>query len=316
MSFLSTKSPSSPNKTGLWLAAAAALATAAVVVRSQARRAEQQHPPQGNFLEVDGVRLHYLDRGQGAVVVLLHGNGTMALDFDLAGVVDSLAQKYRVLVFDRPGFGYSTRPTDRRWTPEAQAALLEHALQRLGVSQATVLGHSWGTLVALALALDYPARVTRLVLVSGYYFPTPRLDALLAAPPALPVVGTLLRNTVSPLMGWLMWPALMRRMFGPPKMPSSFAAFPRSLALRPSQLKAAAAESAGMLIAATRLQRRYSELTVPVSILAGDRDRIVDSHYQSQQLHRLLKTSSFTLVPGQGHMLQHLAPETVLAAVG
>ena len=72
----------------------------------------------------DGVRLHYIDRGQGEPVVLLHGNGTMAQDFDLSGVLEIAAGRYRVIAFDRPGYGHSARPRDRIWTPDAQAKLL------------------------------------------------------------------------------------------------------------------------------------------------------------------------------------------------
>ena len=148
------------------LAAGAALAAAAVWVNWKARRAEREHPPIGRFLEVDGVRLHYLDRGEGRPVVLLHGNGSMIEDLALSGLLELAAARYRVVAFDRPGYGHSTRPRDRVWTPEAQAELVRAALRRLGVERPIVVGHSWGTLVATALA--HPADVAGLVLLSGY----------------------------------------------------------------------------------------------------------------------------------------------------
>src|SRR4051794_5105948 len=79
---------------------------------AMARRAERRNPPKGTFLEVDGVRLHYLESGSGSTVVLLHGNQAMADDFAISGVVDLLARKCPVIAFDRPGFGYSDRPRD------------------------------------------------------------------------------------------------------------------------------------------------------------------------------------------------------------
>ena len=93
----------------------------AAIVLALKLRAERRHPPIGEFLERDGVRLHYLQRGpiDGPVVVLLHGNGTLIQDFMLSGLLDLLARRYRVICFDRPGFGYSTRPRLRLWTPEA-----------------------------------------------------------------------------------------------------------------------------------------------------------------------------------------------------
>src|SRR3954467_7018495 len=65
------------------LAVLGALAAAALVVRNRTRSAERLNPPSGRFLVIDGVRLHYVERGEGAPVVLLHGNGTMIQDFDL-----------------------------------------------------------------------------------------------------------------------------------------------------------------------------------------------------------------------------------------
>jgi pimeloyl-ACP methyl ester carboxylesterase len=297
------------------LAGTALLAATAVYVRTKVKRVEREHPPHGRVIEVDGVRLRYVDRGEGDVLVLLHGNGTMALDFELAGIVDDAAVNHRVIAFDRPGFGYSTRPRDRRWTPEAQAELLARALSELGVRRATVLGHSWGTLVAIALGLQSPELVQHLVLVSGYYYPTPRLDALLSSPPAIPFIGTLLRYTVAPIYASLVWPLLMRQMFGPAEVPPSFRAFPKWLALRPEQLRASAAEGAGMVPAALRLQSRYKALQMPVTIIVGSEDRIASPRVQSERLHRELPSSTLTVVRGEGHMLQHLVPAELLRAV-
>ncbi len=133
------------------------LATAALLVRHKARRSERENPPIGRFIEIDGVRLHYVERGQGQPVVLLHGNGALIQDFGLSGVFDRAAASYRVIVFDRPGFGYSDRPRDRLWTAQAQADLLYKALRTLGIDRLVVVGHSWGTLVALSDAPDLRA---------------------------------------------------------------------------------------------------------------------------------------------------------------
>src|SRR5437660_950687 len=94
--------------------------------------AERKNPPIGVFIECDGVRLHYIERGDAAAacVVLFHGNGTMIQDLILSGLVDRLARNYRVLCFDRPGFGYSQRPRTRIWTATTQAALFAKALDQ------------------------------------------------------------------------------------------------------------------------------------------------------------------------------------------
>ena len=176
-----------------------ALAISALVNDRLARNAERANPPAGQFLEVNGVRLHYVERGSGTPLVLLHGNGSMIQDFESSGLIDLAAKKYRVIVFDRPGFGHSDRPRNVVWTPTAQAELINSALNRLGVSEALVLGHSWGASVAVALALKYPMLVQGLVLASGFYYPTLRPDVIALSAPAAPFIGDVLRYTLAQL---------------------------------------------------------------------------------------------------------------------
>src|SRR5215204_1640168 len=144
-----------------------AMVVAALLNRHFTNKAERENTPTGRFVEVDGVRLHYVERGSGEPLVLLHGNGSMIQDFETSGLVDMAAKSYRVIVFDRPGYGHSERPRSTIWTAEAQADLIHEALARLGVSRAIVLGHSWGASVAVALALKYERMVKALVLASG-----------------------------------------------------------------------------------------------------------------------------------------------------
>ena len=299
----------------LLAAAAAALAGAAAYEHRRARQAEAAHPPTGRFVEVDGVRLHYVERGEGQPLVLFHGNGTMAEDFALARIVERAAAHYRVIAFDRPGFGYSERPRDRVWTPSAQARLFQQAFEQLGIERPVVVGHSWGTLVALALALDFPRALKSIVLLSGYYFPSLRKEVPFLSIPAIPVIGDILRHTLSPLLGRLMAPAAIRKAFAPSPVPPSFEDFPVELSLRPSQLRASAEETALMVPAAALLARRYGELRVPVVLLSGTGDRIVDVHAQTERLGRELGKASLTTVEGAGHMIHHIAPNRVMAAI-
>jgi pimeloyl-ACP methyl ester carboxylesterase len=285
-------------------------------VRYRTRQAERDNPPVGQFMEIDGVRLHYLERGQGQPIVLLHGNGTMIQDFDTSGLIDRAADHCRVIVFDRPGYGHSARPRrGKTWDPKAQADLLHKALQHLHVERAIVVGHSWGSLVAVAMALNHRANVHGLVLLSGYYFPTVRFDVPILSPPALPVVGDILRYSISPLLGRIMWPGLLRIMFGPPPVPQSFNRFPVWMALRPKQLRASAAESALMIPAVFALRRRYHALTLPVTIMAGANDRLVSATRHSAQLQNLLPQSDLRLVPGVGHMIHQLVPRDVMTVI-
>ena len=206
----------------IFVATAASLAAMTAYNIYRARKAEREHPPTGRFVTADGVRLHYIEKGEGPPVVLLHGNVVTAEDFQTSGVLDLLARRHRVIAFDRPGFGYSDRPHGSAWSARAQADLLRAAFVVLGIDHPVVLGHSLGASVALALALNHPEEVRGLVLVSGYYYPTLRADVLLSSPAAIPLLGDLLRYSISPLLGKLMQPLLLKGMFAPLRVPANF----------------------------------------------------------------------------------------------
>jgi len=299
----------------LLVLAGVALAGSAFIVNGRARRAEADHPPRGRFVTAAGVRLHYVEQGSGRPVVFLHGNGSMLEDLLISGVVDLAARHHWAIAFDRPGFGHSERPGGRTWTAQAQASILPEAFRLLGIDRPIVVAHSWGTLVALALALDQPRHVSGLVLVSGYYYPTPRTDVALFSPPALPLVGDVLSYTVAPLIGEMIAPRLIRRMFSPQGVSPRFAQdFPTALTLRPSQVKAFGEDAAHMTTAAKHLSARYRSLFPPTAVLAGDADEIV-SYRQAQRLHGDVAGSRLDILRGGSHMVHHIAPERVVHAI-
>lgn len=86
-------------------------------------------------------------------------------------------ENFRVFVFARPGYGYSDRPS-RLYMPSDYARLLRKALKSTGVQRVTAVGHSFGALVATALALDNPSFVERLFVIGGYDYPSSRIEAL------------------------------------------------------------------------------------------------------------------------------------------
>ncbi len=302
-------------RTRIEIGAVAATLTAAAFVQQRARQAQRRNPPRGRFVEVDGVRLHYLERGEGPPLVMLHGLGSMVEELVLSPLFDLAVARYRVIAIDRPGYGHSSRPRGRWWGPQAQAALFHRMLGALGIERPVLLGHSFGALVALAMALEHPAAFKGVVLASGYYFTTGRLDVPLMAPPAIPLIGDLLRHTISPLIGRALWPGMLRLLFRPAPVPSYLARFPVWMALRPSQLRAGAEEAAVLIPAAMALQRKYGGMERPPVIVAGTQDRYVDAERHSARLASLIPGSELLLSPRAGHMVHHTDPRRVLQAI-
>jgi pimeloyl-ACP methyl ester carboxylesterase len=298
-----------------WIIVSVLLAWAAVVA-FLAWRANRRHPPIGQFLECDGVRLHYLELGprDAPAVVFLHGNGGMIQEQMLSGAVELAAKRYRVICLDRPGYGHSSRPRLRLWTPEAQAKLFAHVIRDLGIKTPIVVGHSWGAIIAVALAIEAPQQVRGAVLPSGYYFPTARLDVWLVSGPAIPIIGDVLRYTLAPLLACLLFDRLVRIIFAPQPSAERFSGFPKELALRPVSLRASAEEAMLMVPAAARLQHHYLRISIPAVLVHGTRDRVV-SVRQSERLGGVLPAGSLKLLPDVGHMAHYADPQQLVDAI-
>ncbi len=297
------------------MAGVAAVSTALAVaawVGYRARSAGRDNAPEGQFIDVDGVRLHFVERGEGPPVMLVHGNNVWWRDFLASGLLDLLARQHRVIVFDRPGFGHSERPRDRLWTPTAQADLLAVAMRQLGAPEFALVGHSMGSMVALAMALDHPDQVRSLALLSGYYFPKMRVDALMASPVALPLLGDVLRYTVTALSARALLGGSVKQMFAPNDVPPNFMpTLAREMLVRPVQLRANAEDATFMMPAAYRLSKRLPELQMPVTVIAGEQDSVVDVQAHSARLHAALPGSRLVIVPGAGHMVHHVAQRQI-----
>ncbi|HZY19641.1 MAG TPA: alpha/beta hydrolase [Ramlibacter sp.] len=300
---------------GLGAAVALTALGSALWVEHASRQAERRHHAPHHHLYIDGTRLHYRLVGEGPPVLLVHGNLVDGADFEASGLLARLADNHQVLVIDRPGFGHSDRPRGIAWTPARQARLLHRAAAALGMHRPVIVGHSIGTQVAVAMALQEPADVAGLVLVSGYYWPSLRLDRWMVAPAAVPVLGDLLRYTTSAWTARATLGATLRAIFAPGPVPEQFRQLlPDELLLRPLQQRAIAEDGARMVAQARALRPHYGELRVPVTLVAGSEDRIV-SPQQSVRLHRQVPRGRLRLVSGVGHMAHYHAHAQILAGV-
>lgn len=298
---------------GLLLAGFAAL-TLWRAARHEAR-AEASHPPRGQFVEVDGVRVHAEVMGSGPDLVLIHGasGNTRDMTFRLA---PALAEHYRVIVFDRPGLGYTERLPSGPATLTDQARLLARAAVKLGAEKPIVVGQSYGGAVALAWAVHEPAHLSALVTLAAASNPweTP-LDPLYRVTSSwwgsaivVPLITAWVSDArVSSAVG---------EVFAPQAAPEGYAAhFGPGLTLRRITMRANAVQRANLLDEIKAQVPRYGEIAVPTEILHGTADTTVNLTIHSEKLVTQIPGSVLTLLEGIGHMPQHVAVPQVLAAV-
>jgi pimeloyl-ACP methyl ester carboxylesterase len=293
----------------------------ALTTRMIARHAQAAHPPVGRFVAVDGGRLHVIDAGPvtgpaAGTVVLLHGASGNAADMMLT-LGTALASRYRVLAFDRPGQGWSERPGGAAdASPARQAALIRQALHFLGVSKATIVGHSWSGALALTLALDHHEVTQALVLLGAVTHPWPGGIAWHYTVASQPWLAAPFTEVLSAPLGSLLLPSAVTAVFTPQDAPADYAARTgAALLLRPAAFRANAEDMEGLLAYVTALAPRYAEIRVPTIILHGDQDKVVWLDLHARPLQHAVAGAKLIVLEGAGHMPHHTEPARIIAQI-
>lgn len=294
---------------------AAAWVTAFWRASKNEARTEAAFPPEGQILDVGGIAVHAVVMGDGPDVVLIHGSSgnTRDMTFALAPI---LAKSYRVIVFDRPGLGYSQSFNPSGETIVEQAEILQTAAAQLGADKPIVAGQSYGGSVALAWAVTRPQAISGLVLIAPAAIPweTP-LDAFNT------IAATRLGNAiVLPFVSafvpdWFVDKAL-DAVFAPQKAPDGYAEhFGPGLTTRRASMHANAKQRANLLVEITELQPRYGEISVPTEIVHGTADTTVGLEWHSERLIEQIPGAELVELDNMGHMPQVVSAPEVAAAI-
>jgi pimeloyl-ACP methyl ester carboxylesterase len=220
------------------------------------------------------------------------------------GVAAPLAQNHRVICVDRPGCGYSTRPSNADASLEAQADTIVSLLDHLQIESAVFVGHSLGGAISLAAAQRHPDRVKALALIAPL---THLPDAPSPVFKALDVPSPLLRS----LLGWtLAIPGTLYRMslslkvvFGPERAPADFAIRGGGiLSLKPQTFISASSDLQNVSWSMPNIEAAYANMKTPVHVLFAHEDRILDCKLNGEDLPSRIPGAQINLVSG-GHML-------------
>ncbi len=279
----------------------------------QVRGAEAQFPPVGRFVTVEGTRLHYVCRGEGRPVMLLHGSPGFVQDY--SAVLDRLGPDYRACAFDRPGHGYSSRLAEETGDPRSQARLVHAAARQLSLERPLVVGHSWSGPLALAYALEYPEDVSGVVLLAAVAYDEAGSGSPLDAVQAAPVVGDLLRHVVGIPLGRRMVEEGLVEAFSPQPVPAGYLRSAKALWTRPSQELAIAEDSMGVGPAMGAMSPRYGGIRIPVTIVVGKADELVDPERHGYRLNRAIRGSDLVALAKTGHELPQTRAREVERAI-
>jgi pimeloyl-ACP methyl ester carboxylesterase len=265
------------------------------------------------FVSVDGARLHFVIKGAGRPVVLIHGNPGSCQDW--TRLYGPLAKRYCVFAFDRPGHGHSERPNHRPITVEVQAQMLHEALKQLNVDRPILVGHSWGGALALTYALQFPDALSGAVLLAPAAYLSDDGVSLLSKVPGWPIIGDVLNLLFTPLLSaWLVRTDLAKA-FAPDRVPKKYLRHALLDWTRPKKVKWYSIDDALLNDSLPKLSPRYSQIQVPMAIVTGDSDQIVPARENAHRLYEALPETDLKILQRIGHQIPFTCPDAVVDAI-
>ena len=276
---------------------------------------EDSYPPLGRFLELNDRRVHLLEAGEGAPVVMLHGASSNVREWQ-ASIFGRVAGRHHAIAIDRPGHGWSERNGADDHDPRVQAEIVHAVLEDLGVRRPVLVAHSFAGTVALAYALAHPDDVGGILFLSGVSHPWPGGVGWFQDVAAVPVLGPLFANTLF-LPGYLARrESAIEKAFAPNPVPQGYASEAGvALYARPASITANAQDIVELKPIVAAMAERYHTLDVPLTVMTGDADQVIWSHLHSGPLAEKVEGAELRVLKGVGHMPHHARPDAVLSAI-
>ncbi|GAN00518.1 probable hydrolase [alpha proteobacterium U9-1i] len=296
---------------------AAALAGGAWYGRGYSERASRTWPAEGRMIDADDARLHVLETGDAANprVLLIHGASANLREL-WGPLAADLARDHRVIAYDRPGFGHSTRPRRGAQKIATQAHFAAKVLEQTGSGPAILVAHSMGSAVALRTALDRPDLVSGLVLVAPFTHPYPHQPSWWARLAAVPLIGEVFCFSIIPCVGPIVGRSSVANNFWPSETPKGFYEEAGvGLVFRPATFRANAIDVCATKTEFAALAPLYADLLTPTIVIAAEKDKIVSPKRHARALAAELQSVELVTAPGAGHMPHRLRPDLVLSAV-
>ena len=258
---------------------------------------------------VHGQRIAYLDVGEGPPVILIHGFGGSMWQWEYQQ--HTLSQHFRVVTLDLPGAGLSDKP-EIDYRPDQMLDFFLGFMDAVKIPQATLVGNSMGAGLAIGMALEYPTRVAKLVLVDGLpqhvmeklTSPSVRRALETRAPDWLISFGNM-------LFGGLMIQSVLKEIVHDPALltPAVIERSNRNRQ-RPGIIKPIMAVRENLPLWESEFAVRVGTITHPTLVLWGEEDRVFPIAV-GEELHQIIKGSQFIRIPKAGHIPQWERPDVV-----
>ena len=286
-----------------------------IIAKIREARIEAHYPPMGKTVKVNGKNIQAYVTGSGPDLVMIHGSSGNMRDLILA-LEDTLAPHFRLIIFDRPGLGYTDRLSSDGDKFIDQAMILRDAAKKLGAQKPIVLGHSLGGIISMAWATQAPDDLSALALISPVAMPFHTPTSTYYKMNKHPMIGPFINHFIGAFHYESAIQNGLNEVFTPDSPPVGYRdRMGVELVLRPKTIQNNARQRNQIHAQIRTLEEQYDRVTVPIEILHGALDTIVSPEIHTVGLKNRLNNVNVTIWPEQGHMPHHFKQTDILDAI-
>ena len=285
------------------------IALSAIVTVLISQKIKRSIPKFGKITTLKDAEIHWYEAGTGKPIIMLHGLAGNLRNFTYA-LTDKLNQDYRVIAIDRAGCGWSKRSKPESATLQEQARIISEFIEKEKIEKPLIVGHSLGGAIALTLALEHKNKISGLALICPV---TQMIDDIPDIFRFLNISNKWFRlflaYTLSSLIGILTREKSFKIAFSPEPVCDNFAIKGGGdFALSSNSFIKTSEDLTFAISSAPSVVGREKELTLPIGVLFGEDDEILDAKLHGEKFSELTG-AELKVLPNKGHMLPLTEPK-------
>ena len=285
------------------------IALSAIVTVLISQKIKLSIPKFGKITTLKDAEIHWYETGHGRPIIMLHGLAGNLRNFTYA-LTDKLNQDFRVIAVDRAGCGWSKRSRPESATLNEQARIISEFIKKEKIEKPLIVGHSLGGAIALTLALEHKNKISGLALICPV---TQMIDDIPDIFRFLNISNKWFRlflaYTLSSLIGILTREKSFKTAFAPEPVCDNFAVKGGGdFALSSKSFIKTSEDLIFAMSSAPSVVGREKELKLPIGVLFGEDDEILDAKLHGEKFSELTG-AELKILPNKGHMLPLTEPE-------